>query len=93
MAKAKKTLRESVKVKVSPFKDYWGKSNYIFFYLAIGVLILGYFLMSQDPWDNPASLSISPVVLLVGYLVIIPLAILFGSSKKRDKETNVSSQG
>ena len=92
MAKAKRSSRESAKAKVSPFKDYWDKYNYYIFYLGIGILIVGFYLMAQGPWDNPLSLTISPIVLLIGYIIVLPLAILFRGSKKKDKESNVSSQ-
>ena len=90
MAKVKKSAKESAKSKSSPFHDYWGKFNYIFFIAGIGIIIIGYFLMAQGPWDNPLSLSFSPVVLLIGYIIVIPLAILF---RKGKKEKDVSSQG
>ncbi len=91
MTKTKRTNKESSnKIKSSPFKDYWKKINYILFLSGIGILILGYFLMTQSPWDNPVSLSISPVVLLIGYVIIIPLSILFGNSKKK-KNVSIES--
>ena len=91
MAKTKKSLKDSGKLKSSPFKDYWGKNNYLIFYLGLGVIILGFILMSIGPWNNPISLSLSPIVLLIGYIIVIPLSILFKNFKKRDKETNVPS--
>ena len=90
MSKVKKSTKESAKSKSSPFHDYWGKFNYIFFLAGIGLIIIGYFLMAQGPWDNPLSLSYSPVILLIGYIIVIPLAILF---RKGKKEKDVSSQG
>ena len=95
MGKSKRNFRESskAKAKVSPFKDYWERYNYYLLFLGIGILILGFYFMAQGPWDNPLSLSISPIVLLIAYIVILPLAILFRSSKKKDKGSNVSSQG
>ena len=79
----KKKQRISKKILVSPFKDYWNKANYIFFATGIIVLLVGFILMGQAPWDNPVSLSISPVVLLLAYIIIFPLAIFY---KKRDNK-------
>lgn len=85
MGKIKRNNKEIIsKIKSSPFKDYWKSSHYILSFIGIGFLILGYFLMTQSPWDNPVSLSISPIVLLIGYVIIIPLAILFGNPKKKN---------
>lgn len=89
MGKIKRTSKESSRNLISPFKDYWERLNYILIFAGIGALILGYFLMTKGPWDNPVSLSISPIVLLIGYLIIIPLAILFSSTKNKK---NVSSE-
>jgi len=83
MGKIKRVSKESTRNFISPFKDYWNRFNYILLFAGIAALILGYFLMTIGPWDNPISLSISPVVLLIGYLIIIPLAILFIPSKKK----------
>lgn len=63
------------------FYDYWNLKNYFLLLVGIIVLILGYFLMSIDPWDNFLSLDVSPVVLLIAYLIIIPLAVLLNFKK------------
>ena len=71
---------------VSPFKNYWNQYNYILLGLGIGIIILGFILMAQTPWDNALSLSISPIVLLIAYIVIFPLSILF--KKKKSSSVN-----
>ena len=60
------------------------RENYLLFGLGILVLILGYFLLSIGPWDSFWSRTLAPIVLVVGYLVVIPIAILRG--KKVDKK-------
>jgi len=40
------------------------------------MLIIGYFAMSQD------DIFISPVLLIISYVVVIPLAIVLGYDKK-----------
>lgn len=79
--------KQKVKKKlVSPFKDYWDKSNYIIFSAGIVVLLLGFFLMGQGPWDNPISLSVSPIVLLIAYLILFPLAIFYRKKQKSNQD-------
>lgn len=92
MSKEKKNLREVRKPVQSPFKDYWDKSNYILIASGLGVLTLGYIFMAQGNWDSFFSLTISPVTLLIAYIIIIPLAILLKSSVFTKKKTNVSSK-
>ncbi len=83
MAKTKiKTKRQNTKV-VSPFKNYWVKENYVLFGVGISIVIIGFLLMSQGPWDNPLSLTVSPLVLLVAYLFVFPLSILYKSKKRK----------
>lgn len=92
MAKVKQRGRKVVRKKVeSPFKNYWTSKNYTLLYIGVGILIIGYFLMAQGPWDNPVSRTISPLVLLVAYLIVFPLAIFYNNNffKKREKEADV----
>lgn len=80
MAKIQKANKENKKPFLSPFQEYWSKLNYIFLLGGIGVLVIGYVLMAQAPWDGFLSLTLSPIVLLIAYVMIIPLAILVKSS-------------
>lgn len=65
----------------------FSKVNYGLFLLGIFVIALGYFLMATGDLNSTQSLSVSPVVLLIGYLVIIPFAIMYrGSEKKTDSQ-------
>ncbi len=57
------------------------KTNYILFFLGIITIIIGYFLMAKGEVNSTQALSIAPVVLLIGYLVIIPTAILYKKKK------------
>ena len=92
MAKEKRNIKQTSKMKTSPFKDYWDKYNYYTLYTGIGVLVIGYILMSKGPWDNPISRSVSPIILLAAYLIIIPLSIVFKLPKKFRRETDVSGK-
>lgn len=80
---AKKVVEQKSKLKKNliVFYDYWNSKNYFLLFLGIIVLTLGYFLMSIGPWDNFLSLDVSPVVLLIAYLIIIPLAVLLNFKK------------
>jgi len=80
MAKTKK--QKLKKGFISPFSNYWEKENYIFLIIGIISLIIGYVLMAQGKWDNSVSLSLSPVILLVAYLVFFPLSIFYRKKAK-----------
>jgi hypothetical protein len=89
MAKERKIGKDQKKAFVSPFKDYWNKNNYYILFGGLGILIIGYFFMSEGPWDSTLSLSVSPVILLIGYLIVIPLSIFFKIPRKFKKDIDV----
>ncbi|MFH1195963.1 MAG: hypothetical protein V1720_09615 [bacterium] len=82
MAKVKSKAKIVKKNIDSPFRNYWNNSNYVVFGAGIILLIIGFYLMTKGPWDNPISLSVAPIILLIAYLVVFPLAIFY---KKRNK--------
>lgn len=90
MAKTRKSIRSQKKKALSPFKDYWSKENYYLIGLGFLILIIGFILMAQGSWNNPLSLTISPIVLLIAYLIVFPIAILY-RKKKHNNNQNVSS--
>lgn len=92
MIKEKRNLKEIKKSISAPFKDYWDKFNYILIAISLITLILGYIFMAQGNWDSSFSLTISPIILLIAYIIIIPLSILLKSSNVLKKKINVSSK-
>ena len=72
--KAKKKAHKRPQVLEWPLN----RENYILFGLGILVLIVGYFFLSIGPWDSFWSRTLAPIVLVVGYLIVIPIAILRG---------------
>jgi hypothetical protein len=53
-----------------------GKENFMIIGLGIVVLIVGYFIMSQNSVDGFMPTVVAPIVLLAGYCLIIPYGIL-----------------
>ena len=92
MAKDKRNVKEVKKSISSPFKDYWNKNNYILIAIGLVILTLGYIFMANGNWDSFFSLNLSPITLLIAYIIIIPLAILLKSSVFIKNKTNVSSK-
>ncbi|MCB0732400.1 MAG: hypothetical protein KDC88_15355 [Ignavibacteriae bacterium] len=88
MAKVKS--KKQVKKLISPFKNYWNRNNLIIFIAGLVLVIIGFLFMAQDPWDSTLSLSISPIILLIAYIVVFPLSILY--KKKKTSLNNVSSE-
>jgi len=53
------------------------KRNYQILGLGLLFIVLGYVALSQPPWDGTMPLVVAPILLVVGYCVIIPLGILY----------------
>ncbi|NIR47789.1 hypothetical protein GWN42_20640 [candidate division KSB1 bacterium] len=63
------------------------KRNYQLFGLAILVLLVGYWALAQPPVDGFLTLTLAPILLVIGYCVLIPVAILYsGKTKEKNKE-------
>jgi uncharacterized membrane protein len=60
----------------------FGPKNIKLFLVSIIGLIIGYILLGQGPVDNPLSLSVAPVILVLVYCVLIPYAIIARDKKE-----------
>lgn len=52
------------------------RKNWIFFGIGLAVISLGYVMLSIPPADGFWSLNMAPLLLIGGYCVLIPIAIL-----------------
>ena len=85
----------SVKVMAKKEKDEdkgrfewpFGTRNYLFFGIGLLVIIGGYIALASG------SITLAPVLLVLGYCVLIPVSILMRDKKKRKihEETKVES--
>ena len=57
------------------------KINYILFVSGILMIILGYIIMVTGETNSFQSLSLSPVILLIGYLILIPASLIYKEKK------------
>ncbi len=72
------------KHKSEPIFGEWDftRTNYLIFLAGIVVIILAYIIMALGDTNSFQALTLSPVMLVIGYLVIIPLAIVYRPRKK-----------
>ena len=52
------------------------RKNYLLFGVGVFVIIVGYLIMYLGDVNSFQSLVVSPLLLLLGYLIIIPVALL-----------------
>ena len=57
------------------------KVNYQLFAIVFVVLAVGYWALAQSPVDGFLTLTLAPILLVIGYCVLIPLAIMLGGKK------------
>ena len=62
--------------------------NYQIFGIGILIIILGYISLSKGPVDSFWSLTLAPILLVIGYCVIIPIAILYKKKRREDQTGN-----
>ena len=70
-------IMENKNKKTLEFLWPYKRKNYLLFGVGVLFIIVGYLIMYLGEVNSFQSLVISPLLLLVGYLVIIPMAILF----------------
>jgi hypothetical protein len=69
-------IMENKNKKTLQFSWPYKRKNYVLFGVGVFVIIVGYLIMYTGEVDSFRSLVISPLLLLAGYLVIIPMALL-----------------
>ncbi len=71
--------------KTLPFE----KGNYLWFFAGLLVLTIGFVFLSIGPWDSFWSRTLAPVILVIGYLVVIPWSIMYHKKNHQTaKQTN-----
>jgi len=88
MAKKTKTRKDKQKRKYQAKKKLpFTRKNYQIFGIGIITIIIGYIFLSIGPWDSFFSLTLAPIILIIGYLVLIPWAILHREKETKQPET------
>jgi|GEM_PF-284834 len=74
------------------------RKNLIWAAIGLVVIVLGYVLMAtgitDEPalpdgtWNNPLAISVAPILLVIGYCILIPLAILKLFKKENSAQDN-----
>jgi hypothetical protein len=61
----------------------YDKENYILFAVGIITVILGYVIMALGETYSFQSLSVAPVFLFIGYLILIPVSLIYKKNKQK----------
>jgi len=79
---ARVTAKVATKRKAIPATLPFSKKNYQILGIGLLAIILGYVALSQQPWDGTMPLVVAPILLVLGYCVIIPFGILYRQKKE-----------
>ena len=63
------------------------KYNYVIFGIGLFFIIIGYLLMSVAETTSFLATKLSPIILVVGYCIIIPLSIVLDFDKRGGSST------
>ncbi len=60
-------------------KKVYTKVNFYLILSGVLSIVLGYLILyfTKDNWDNPLALNVAPILFVVGYLVLIPIGLLY----------------
>lgn len=62
------------------------KRNYQILGIALVVIALGYVALGQQPWDGFMALTAAPLLLVLGYCILVPFGILY--RQKGEQQSN-----
>ena len=65
------------------------RENYIILGVGLLVIILGYIALSGNQVEGFSQLTVAPILLVLGYCVIIPVGIMY---RKKDKKAAQSAE-
>jgi len=84
MAKLKTQSKKKKKIEV--FQLSLSAYNYIVIGIGILLIIIGYVFLSENSVDGFMPTVAAPIILVLGYCVVIPMGILMNFGKKEKSE-------
>ena len=64
---------------VTPLLNNWSfsKINYLLFFAGITFITIGYIIMISGETYSFQSLSVAPIMLFIGYIILIPASLIY----------------
>jgi hypothetical protein len=90
MAKSKQQNVQTLKTKkqrkeLSHLHFAMTSKNYMIIGAGIALIILGYFFMSANSVDGFLPTTVAPVLLIIGYCIVVPFGILYKDKSEKDE--------
>ena len=76
-------MSDNKQAKVVHLFEGWAfnKTNYLIFLVGILLIVGGYIIMALGEVDSFQSITLAPILLFLGYVVAIPIALIYRSKK------------
>lgn len=73
---------------INPLFESWSlsKINYILFGIGLTLIILGYILMGKGEVYSFQSLTLAPIMLFIGYIIVIPASLIYRDKNSLEAE-------
>ena len=62
----------------------FNNTNYFLFFSGILLIILGYLIMAYGEVNSFQSLTLAPIILFFGYIILIPSALIYKGKKIKE---------
>ncbi|MCU0373386.1 MAG: hypothetical protein MUE56_09120 [Ignavibacteria bacterium] len=89
MAKVIKSKKVQVTEK---FHFSFTNRNYMIIGIGIVLIIIGYVFMSENSVDGFLPTVVAPILLVLGYIVVVPIGILYRDKNIKNPNTDVKEQ-
>lgn len=76
-----------------------GRMNFYYLLAGLAVILIGFALMAtgiseeaavvDGTWNNPMAVTVAPILLIIGYCVLIPMGLLKKFNKTAKTEDNI----
>ncbi|HMS65842.1 MAG TPA: hypothetical protein PKD83_11390 [Ignavibacteria bacterium] len=88
MAKTKLQNVQSLKTKkqrkeLSHLHFAMTTKNYMIIGIGIALIVIGYFFMSENSVDGFLPTTVAPILLILGYCVVVPFGILYNDKSEK----------
>ena len=68
----------------------FSNTNYVLFGIGLVLIIMGYIIMAAGEVNSFQSLTLAPIMLFTGYIIVIPAGLIY-REKSSDVEDNLGS--
>ena len=64
----------------------FSQTNYILFGAGLLIIIIGYIVMATGDTSSPQSLTVAPIMLFIGYIILIPASLIYKKDRSKSDQ-------